>query len=86
MDDPVGHQVCSSDMELALALSGFGRFEMWVHYLALGGQASPLELDAFFNGSMEFPDHESEILAQALNERLIEVGLTPLLRVREADP
>jgi hypothetical protein len=79
-------QVCSTDMELALAMSGLGRFEMWVRYLALGGQASPLELDAFFNESLVFGHIEHNILSMALNERLIEVGLSPLLSVPEADP
>ena len=86
MDEPAGHKVCSADMELALAMSGLGRFEMWVRYFALGGSASPLELDAFFNESLEFTDLEHDIVSHALNERLLEMGLSPLLPMREPDP
>ena len=86
MDEPMGSQVCSTEMELALALSGLGRFEMWVRYFSLGGEASPLELDAFFNESLVFSDLQHDIVSQALNERLVEVGVSPLLTMREPDP
>jgi hypothetical protein len=69
-------------LETARLLSGLGRFEMWVRYFSMGGQASPLELDAFFNDSLIFPDSEYNIVVHALNERLEEAGLSRLLPLR----
>jgi hypothetical protein len=70
------------DFTTAVALSGLGHFEMWVRYFSLGGQASPLELDAFLNKSITFSDTEYNVMVQALNERLQEIGLEPLLELR----
>ena len=49
--------------------------DVWFRYIALGGDAAPLELEAYLVGLMPFDDYQCDILAQALNERLSELGL-----------
>ncbi len=49
--------------------------ELWLRYVALGGDAAPLELEAFLLGLMRLDDYQHDILAHALNERLDELGL-----------
>ena len=82
MDDISADSSDVLKLETARALSGLGRFETWVRYFSLGGQASPLELDAFFNESMIFPESEYNIVVHALNERLQEIDLEPFLELR----
>jgi hypothetical protein len=42
--------------------------DLWTEYFALGGSATPLELDAFLNGALELPSSEYDKAAHALNE------------------
>ena len=49
--------------------------QLWFRYVALGGNAAPLELEAYTVGLMPLDDHQYDILAHALNERLAELGL-----------
>ena len=86
MEDPAQRVPDLENLESARLLSGLGRFEMWVRYFSLGGQASPLELDAFFHDSMIFTDSEYNIVVHALNERLQEVGIPSLLTLRSVGP
>ncbi|HEX8508128.1 MAG TPA: hypothetical protein VF635_01325 [Propionibacteriaceae bacterium] len=48
--------------------------ELWLRHFALGGDAAPLELDAYLNALMPLTEHEHNILAVAINERLTEIG------------
>ncbi|MGY5891561.1 hypothetical protein [Blastococcus deserti] len=49
--------------------------ELWFRYISLGGDATPLELEAYLLGLMPLDDHQYDILALALNERLAELDL-----------
>lgn len=49
--------------------------ELWFRYISLGGDAAPLELEAYLVGLMPLDDHQYDMLAQALNERLAELDL-----------
>ena len=49
--------------------------QLWFRYIALGGDADPLELEAYLLGLMPLDDYQYDILAHALNERLAELGL-----------
>ena len=82
MDEPDDVVSEKNDLEAARLLSGLGRFEMWIRYFSLGGRASPLELDALFNQSLVFSASEYNIAVQALNERLTEIGLEPMVEPR----
>jgi hypothetical protein len=44
--------------------------QVWLDYFALGGEASPLEVDAYFHGLTEFSPTQRDILAHVVNERL----------------
>jgi hypothetical protein len=44
--------------------------EVWLDYFALGGEAGPLDVDAYFHGLTDFPAGQRDILAHAVNERL----------------
>lgn len=48
--------------------------ELWYRYFALGGTATPIELDAILQGLMVPDPIQAEILTHALNERLEEIG------------
>jgi hypothetical protein len=47
--------------------------ELWLRYLALTGTCDVFELDAFLNDLTVWMDHEQNVLACALNERLDEL-------------
>ncbi len=49
--------------------------ELWFRYISLGGDAAPLELEAYLLGLMPLDDYQYDILALALNERLAELDL-----------
>jgi hypothetical protein len=46
--------------------------ELWLRHFALGGEAGLLEIDAYLNGLMPVTEHEHNVLAVAINERLNE--------------
>ena len=49
--------------------------QLWFRFIALGGDADPLEMEAYLLGLMPLDDLQHDILAHALNERLAELGL-----------
>ncbi len=49
--------------------------QLWFRYVALGGDAAPLELEAYLVGLLPLDDYQYDILVQALNERLGELAL-----------
>ena len=49
--------------------------QLWFRYVALGGDADPLDIEAYLLGLMPVDDSQYDILAHALNERLGELGL-----------
>ncbi len=49
--------------------------QLWFRYVALGGDAAPLELEAYLVGLMPLDGYQYDILVHALNERLGELGM-----------
>jgi hypothetical protein len=49
---------------------------LWLRYFTFTGDAGPLEIEAFLTGLMPLSDHQCDILACAVNERLAELGLS----------
>ncbi len=49
--------------------------QLWLSYLGLGGDASPVEVESYLAGGSEPTRREYNILAHALNERLMDLGL-----------
>jgi len=60
--------------------------QLWLRYVGLGGDAGPLELEAYLSGLMSFDDYQHDILAHALNERFQELGLPSDMPYRLAVP
>ena len=53
--------------------------ELWLRYLALGGDASPNEVDAFLADTKQATRREYNILVDALNERLQDINVVQRL-------
>ena len=62
------------DWEAPLAASDRSSRELWLDYVALGGNATPAELDDYIHGSVTPSRLDHNVLAQALNERLHDLG------------
>lgn len=58
-----------------LERTGLSVQELWLRCLALGGVVAPVELEAYLHGLLEIPPVQQDILSQALNEELAELGL-----------
>jgi hypothetical protein len=50
--------------------------QLWLRYFALGGDAQPLDVDAYMHGLTELPAPQRDMLAHAVNERLDELAGT----------
>jgi predicted DNA-binding ribbon-helix-helix protein len=48
--------------------------DLWLRYFELGGMSTGLELEAFLYGALEPSAHDHDVIAQALNERFVELG------------
>ncbi len=48
--------------------------ELWFRYFELGGMSSALELQAILYGALRPSHHDHDVIAQALNERFVELG------------
>lgn len=55
-------------------LAGLHLTQLWLDYVALGGNCSPAELAALLSGGQPIGQIDYEILAAALNERFAEAG------------
>lgn len=49
--------------------------ELWLRYFTLGGSNSRAALNAFLRGELVFGAAQYDVLAHALNERFVELGL-----------
>ncbi|MCW2634462.1 MAG: protein serine/threonine phosphatase [Blastococcus sp.] len=47
--------------------------QLWMRYFALGGEADLVDVDAHLAGLLTLPNHQHDMLAHAINERLDEV-------------
>jgi hypothetical protein len=48
--------------------------QLWLRYFALGGDADPVDVDAYLHGLTELPAMQRDMLAHAVNERLDELA------------
>lgn len=48
--------------------------ELWLRYFSLGGMATALQLEAILYGALLPTEHDHDVIAQALNERFVELG------------
>ncbi|GLZ27965.1 phosphatase [Lentzea sp. NBRC 105346] len=63
-------------LALALQHAGLSAGQLWLRYFALGGDAGPIEVDAYVHGLSSLDPLQRDILAHAVNERLDELTWT----------
>lgn len=54
--------------------AGLSRSDLWLRYLALGGDSTPVELDAYLHTALKPTAHEHNLIAHAINEHHVEHG------------
>jgi hypothetical protein len=54
--------------------AGLSHGDLWLRYFELGGMSNAMELEAFLYGALQPSVHDREVIAQALNERFVELG------------
>jgi hypothetical protein len=61
-------------LEHYLDESGMSYPELWWRQVSVGGDADPLELEAYLLGVLEMGPHQHDVIAQALNEHFLDHG------------
>jgi hypothetical protein len=74
MTDEDGQQSGRWQLEAGLTRSGLTYQELWWRQVAVGGDASPLELEAYLLGLLTLDAHQHDVIAQALNEHFLDCG------------
>ena len=64
----------SGDWDAPLTASGLSVRDLWLACLALGGDTTPAELDEYLQHHATPSRYQHNVLAQALNERLHDLG------------
>lgn len=54
--------------------AGLTHGELWLRYFQLGGMSTALQVEAFCYGALRPSNHDHDVVAQALNERFVELG------------
>jgi hypothetical protein len=54
--------------------AGLSYGELWLRYFELGGMSAGFELEAFVHGLRAPSAYDHDIIALAINERLVELG------------
>ena len=62
----------TADLEAARARLGLPLAQLWLDYLALGGNLLPATVGAALSGGGGLGDHDHDVLVQALNERFVD--------------
>jgi hypothetical protein len=75
----------AGDWVAALASAGWSRRELWLACFALRADASEVELDRYLRGLAVPSASERNVIAQALNERLHDLGLERPVRAPKSD-
>lgn len=68
------HNSVQARLHRAITSAGLPLEELWMRYFALGGDAGLVEVEAYLNGLMRLSSLQHDMLAQAINERLNELG------------
>jgi hypothetical protein len=62
-------------LRAGLALGEMSLEQLWISYLEVGGTMSSAELIQTLQGRREICDYEHDMLAQALNDHFVDLGL-----------
>ena len=54
--------------------AGLSQADLWLRYCEVGGMSTALEVEAFVFGTLVPSAHDHDLLAQALNDRFVELG------------
>ena len=54
--------------------AGLSHGELWLRYFEMGGMSTAFELEAFLLGVLVPSGYDHDVIAQALNERFVELG------------
>jgi hypothetical protein len=54
--------------------AGLSYGELWLRYFELGGMCAGFEVEAFLHGLRAPSEYDHDIIALAINERLVELG------------
>lgn len=82
MDTDDRHRLC----ETARVRAELTVQELWLRYLALGGNHDEFDLDGYLQGVLPLNTLEQDILAVALNERLDEIYQAARVPVASTTP
>jgi hypothetical protein len=66
--EPVGFEAARQQ-----ALLSFD--DLWIRYLGLGGESTQDEMKGYVEGTASPSSHEHDVLAQALNERFMDMEM-----------
>ncbi len=53
---------------------GLSHTDLWLRYCEVGGMSNALEVEACLFGTLVPSAHDHDLLAQALNDRFVELG------------
>ncbi len=67
---PQGHDV----LDVYCREAGLSLGELWLRYFELGGMCAGFELDEFVQGLQVPSVYDHDVIAVAINERLVELG------------
>jgi hypothetical protein len=59
--------------------------DLWLRCVALGTTTTPQELEGFLKGTLRLTRHEYNLIAVALNEYLVDIGMSPFVQYIEDD-
>ncbi|HJQ00767.1 MAG TPA: hypothetical protein VJ851_04135 [Jatrophihabitans sp.] len=62
------------DVAAGLRRSQLSITDLWIRYLAIGGSADELELEAYLLGLLTMDTYQHNLIAQALNEFFLDLG------------
>ena len=54
--------------------AGLSQVDLWLRYCEVGGMSTAFEVEAFLFGTLVPSAHDHDLLAQALNDRFVELG------------
>jgi hypothetical protein len=64
----------SDALEASCREAGLSLGELWLRYFELGGMSAGFELEAFLQGLQVPSVYDHDVIALAINERLVELG------------
>jgi hypothetical protein len=59
--------------------AGLSHGELWLRYFELGGMSAGFELEGILCGVLAPSAYDHDIIALAINERLVELGVQPAI-------